>query len=614
MTSGCRSCPATQPREPLPHRPACRSSRRWRNTSRHWPGSTTPPAGRLVRPPSRQSPVRWPPRSGGPRRNRSARPPGPTGPSGLVVPAAGVAALSGAAASSVPRRPAGRDDPDQRAARCRLVRHRSPGRRRRSLTGAGRGRIRTPWLIGGAILALAILVAGVGVYLLLPSASIAVTPHQEPVGPVDLTVTADTTATAPDATALVVPAQKVTVPVSVNDTFNATGKRVAADQRDGHGPVPEPRSDQHEPDRRRAASSGPRRASASGPLATVTVPQAEHPSALTIFPGPGQRQGHRGRRRPGRQRRRRHDRHRAQRRELAVPQGHQPGADDRRDAARSSPGSPRPMSTARWRRSTPRSRRRSREAMADPALAAGGATVFPATGELGPTTPSVRSGDAGRPGGRDLRPRPVGDRDGHHGRLGAGQRHRRDARCRPRSSRTTRSSPAGRRHGRRRRSSSARPSPSRSTSPPSRSPTSTRRPSRRWSSASRSPRRRPSLRRSARSRSPSRPTGPVRSRASRAGSRSPSEQPAQIETPAPSELGGAMTRLLGIDLGERRVGLALADDDGAAARPLATLKRGRDLDADAARAADRRRSVRGRTSSSSGCRSRRRATRGPRPR
>jgi putative holliday junction resolvase len=43
-----------------------------------------------------------------------------------------------------------------------------------------------------------------------------------------------------------------------------------------------------------------------------------------------------------------------------------------------------------------------------------------------------------------------------------------------------------------------------------------------------------------------------------------------------------VTRLLGIDLGERRIGLALADDDGAPARPLATLRRGRDLDADAA--------------------------------
>jgi putative Holliday junction resolvase len=41
-----------------------------------------------------------------------------------------------------------------------------------------------------------------------------------------------------------------------------------------------------------------------------------------------------------------------------------------------------------------------------------------------------------------------------------------------------------------------------------------------------------------------------------------------------------VTRLLGIDLGERRVGLAVADGDGSSARPLATLRRGRDLDAD----------------------------------
>jgi putative Holliday junction resolvase len=43
-----------------------------------------------------------------------------------------------------------------------------------------------------------------------------------------------------------------------------------------------------------------------------------------------------------------------------------------------------------------------------------------------------------------------------------------------------------------------------------------------------------------------------------------------------------MTRFLGIDLGGRRIGLALADDDGAAAQPLTTLRRGRDNDADAA--------------------------------
>ena len=43
-----------------------------------------------------------------------------------------------------------------------------------------------------------------------------------------------------------------------------------------------------------------------------------------------------------------------------------------------------------------------------------------------------------------------------------------------------------------------------------------------------------------------------------------------------------MTRLLGIDLGERRVGVALADGDASPARPLVTLRRARDLAGDAA--------------------------------
>jgi putative holliday junction resolvase len=36
-----------------------------------------------------------------------------------------------------------------------------------------------------------------------------------------------------------------------------------------------------------------------------------------------------------------------------------------------------------------------------------------------------------------------------------------------------------------------------------------------------------------------------------------------------------MTRLLGIDLGERRIGLAVADGDGSGARALQTIRRGR---------------------------------------
>ena len=37
-------------------------------------------------------------------------------------------------------------------------------------------------------------------------------------------------------------------------------------------------------------------------------------------------------------------------------------------------------------------------------------------------------------------------------------------------------------------------------------------------------------------------------------------------------------RILGIDYGERRIGLAIAERDGLAARPLATVPRARSLD------------------------------------
>jgi putative pre-16S rRNA nuclease len=42
-----------------------------------------------------------------------------------------------------------------------------------------------------------------------------------------------------------------------------------------------------------------------------------------------------------------------------------------------------------------------------------------------------------------------------------------------------------------------------------------------------------------------------------------------------------VSRLLGIDLGTRRIGLATGDDAGGIARPLTTLRRGRDVAADA---------------------------------
>jgi putative Holliday junction resolvase len=42
-----------------------------------------------------------------------------------------------------------------------------------------------------------------------------------------------------------------------------------------------------------------------------------------------------------------------------------------------------------------------------------------------------------------------------------------------------------------------------------------------------------------------------------------------------------VTGLLGIDLGERRIGVAIADGPNVGARPLATVRRGRSIDADA---------------------------------
>jgi putative Holliday junction resolvase len=43
-----------------------------------------------------------------------------------------------------------------------------------------------------------------------------------------------------------------------------------------------------------------------------------------------------------------------------------------------------------------------------------------------------------------------------------------------------------------------------------------------------------------------------------------------------------VTAILGLDLGERRVGVAIADGEGVPARPLVTVRRARDLDGDVA--------------------------------
>ncbi len=95
-----------------------------------------------------------------------------------------------------------------------------------SQRGRRGGTARLPLVVSLAVVGLIVLVGGVGAYVLLPSATIVITPRPEALNPLTMTITADPAATEPDAATLTVPAVKVEVPVTVTDTFPATGKRV----------------------------------------------------------------------------------------------------------------------------------------------------------------------------------------------------------------------------------------------------------------------------------------------------------------------------------------------------------------------------------------------------
>jgi Baseplate J-like protein len=82
-------------------------------------------------------------------------------------------------------------------------------------------------VIAAGALGLAVLVVAIGGWLLLPSASILVTAREEVVGPLSLTVRADPSATAANAEARIIPAQRLSFDLSAADTFPATDKRIA---------------------------------------------------------------------------------------------------------------------------------------------------------------------------------------------------------------------------------------------------------------------------------------------------------------------------------------------------------------------------------------------------
>ncbi|MDQ6793513.1 MAG: baseplate J/gp47 family protein, partial [Chloroflexota bacterium] len=93
-------------------------------------------------------------------------------------------------------------------------------------TSSGRSRGRMVGAIVAAVIAVALVVGGVAAYLLLPSATITVTPRAEQLGPVSLTVRADPAVTSPDPAGGAVPADRLTFDLAANDTFTVKGKRI----------------------------------------------------------------------------------------------------------------------------------------------------------------------------------------------------------------------------------------------------------------------------------------------------------------------------------------------------------------------------------------------------
>jgi hypothetical protein len=85
------------------------------------------------------------------------------------------------------------------------------------------GRSRAPLVAAAGLIGLAVVVLAVAAYLFVPSATIALTPRRDAIGPIQLTVSADPNATEVDVTNQVVPAVRLDVPVEAARTFSTTG-------------------------------------------------------------------------------------------------------------------------------------------------------------------------------------------------------------------------------------------------------------------------------------------------------------------------------------------------------------------------------------------------------
>jgi len=150
---------------------------------------------------------------------------------GAAAAAAAGAGLAGAEAADatatrafeIPPTPAPTRDPEPRDQDDRTI---EPRGGPLPVVARGRAGFRTPVIATLAAVALAVVVVAVAGFLLLPSASIALTPRQDTIGPIALTIAADPTATAVDPATNVVPAIRIEVPASASQTFATTGRKV----------------------------------------------------------------------------------------------------------------------------------------------------------------------------------------------------------------------------------------------------------------------------------------------------------------------------------------------------------------------------------------------------
>lgn len=93
--------------------------------------------------------------------------------------------------------------------------------------GPARPPIRRSVAVGGAVALVLLLVIGAwAAIVVLPSATISLAPRSADAGPIELIVEARTDVTAPDATALVIPARRFTFDVAASAVFPATGVKI----------------------------------------------------------------------------------------------------------------------------------------------------------------------------------------------------------------------------------------------------------------------------------------------------------------------------------------------------------------------------------------------------